>query len=69
MINYNLSLRARAALAVWGLGVIVVVRAAFEVLAVSSTEFAVFTAAVVIGSFDGVFMPLWRRFPQEWRRG
>lgn len=65
----GLTLRQGAALATWGLGVLVVLRVAFDVFQITGGELAVLAVVVVVGSFYGVFMPLWRRLPEDWRRG
>ncbi len=64
----GLSLKHRVALAIWGLGVLVVLRFAFDVLQMTGAELAVIAVIVVVGSFYGIFMPLWRRLPEDWRR-
>ncbi len=67
-IYRGLSLKARVPLAIWALGVIVTILVTFEVLQISETELTVFAFALIIGSFYGIFLPLWRRLPEDWRR-
>jgi len=62
------SLAGRVALAVWGLGVLGVLLLAHGVLDISGTRLAVIGVVVAGGSFYGVFMPLWRRLPEDVRR-
>lgn len=63
----GMSGRERIALAVWGVGVIVVVKLLHEVLEMTGATLAVFTVLVAVGTFYGVFLPLWRRLPEHWR--
>ena len=65
----GMSLRGRIALAVWGVGVLVVLRLAFDVLGLTGAQLAAAGVVVAVGSFYGVFMPLWRRLPEDVRRG
>ncbi|MFA1611060.1 hypothetical protein [Halobellus rubicundus] len=67
-LDSGLSLKHRVALAIWGLAVLVVLRLAFDVLHLSGAELAVVAVVVVVGSFYGIFRPLWLRLPEEWRR-
>jgi uncharacterized membrane protein YczE len=67
-IHRGLSLKARVPLAIWALGVIAVILVTFEVLQISEEELVVFAIVVIIGSFYGMFLPLWRRLPEDWRR-
>lgn len=67
-IHRGLSLKARVPLAIWALAVIVVILVTYEVLQISETEVTVFAIAVIMGSFYGIFLPLWRRLPEDWRR-
>ena len=62
------SLEARVALAVWGLGVLGILLLAHSVLGVSGTQLAAVGVVVAGGSFYGVFIPLWRRLPEDVRR-
>lgn len=61
-------MQARVPLAIWALGVIVVILGTYEVLQLSEMEMTVLAVAIIIGSFYGVFLPLWRRLPEDWRR-
>jgi hypothetical protein len=65
----GMSLKGRVALAVWGVGVLVVLRVAVDVLRITGARLAAVGVAVAVGSFYGVFMPLWRRLPEDVRRG
>ncbi|RLM68133.1 hypothetical protein DVK05_10265 [Halorubrum sp. Atlit-8R] len=67
-IHRGLSLKARVPLAVWALGVIVTILLTYEALQLSETELVVFATVVIFGSFYAVFLPLWRRLPEDWRR-
>ena len=61
----GLSWKERTAFAVWGLGVIIVLRALYDVFGVHGRELAIAAAVLFVGSFYGVFMPVWRRFSAE----
>lgn len=61
----GLSWKERAAFAVWGLGVIIVLRALYDVFGVQGRELAIAAAVLILGSFYGVFRPVWRRFSVE----
>lgn len=67
-IHRGLSLQARIPLAIWALGVIVIILGTYEVLQMSEMEITVFAIALIMGSFYGIFLPLWRRLPEDWRR-
>ncbi|WP_435075559.1 hypothetical protein [Halorubrum sp. HHNYT27] len=62
------SLKGRIALGVWGLAVLAVLSFAFDVLGITGVELAVVGVVVAAGSFYGIFMPLWRRLPEDARR-
>jgi len=53
--------------AIWGLGVLAVLRFIFDVLQISGVAVAGIAVLIVIGSFYGIFLPLWRRLPESWR--
>ncbi len=57
----GMSIRERAAFAVWGVGVVAVVKLAHDVLDVTGAGLAVVAVVVALGSFFGAFLPLWRR--------
>jgi len=61
----GLSWKDRTAFAIWGLGVIIVLRFLYDVLGVEGRELAIVAAVLFFGSFYGVFMPVWRRFSAE----
>ncbi|KAA9409301.1 hypothetical protein EGO51_05660 [Haloarcula hispanica] len=61
----GLSWKERAAFAVWGLGVFIVLRTLYDVFGVAGRELAIAAGVLVFGSFYGAFMPVWRRFSAE----
>ncbi|MDT3434806.1 hypothetical protein [Haloarcula sp. 1CSR25-25] len=61
----GLSWKERTAFALWGLGVIIVLRVLYDVFGVEGRELAIAAAALLAGSFFGVFVPVWRRFSEE----
>ena len=61
----GLSWKERTAFALWGLGVIIVLRVLYDVFGVEGRELAIAAAVFLAGSFFGVFMPVWRRFSEE----
>lgn len=63
----GMSGRARLAVAVWGVGVVAAVKFLYEVLEMTGATLAVVAVLVAVGSFYGVFLPLWRRLPEDWR--
>lgn len=64
----GLSGRQRLALAVWGIAVLVVLRAVHAALRISTAELALVAVVTVFGSFFGVFRPVWRRLPDAWKQ-
>ncbi|KOX92318.1 hypothetical protein AMS69_13150 [Haloarcula rubripromontorii] len=61
----GLSWKEGAAFAIWGLGVIIVLRTLYDVFGVAGRELAIVAVVLFFGSFYGVFMPVWRRFSAE----
>jgi hypothetical protein len=61
----GLSWKERTAFAIWGLGVIIVLRFLYDIFGVQGQELAIVAAILFFGSFYGVFMPVWRRLSAE----
>ena len=61
----GISWKERAAFAIWGLGVIIVLRTLYDVFGVARRELAIVAVVLFCGSFYGVFMPVWRRLSTE----
>ena len=57
----GLSWKERVAFAVWGLGVVVVLRVLYDVFGVEGRELAIAAVLMFFGSFYAVFLPVWRR--------
>ncbi|MDQ2071619.1 hypothetical protein ACODNH_15205 [Haloarcula sp. NS06] len=57
----GLSWKERTAFAIWGFGVIIVLRTLYDVFSVEGRELAIVAVVLFFGSFYGVFMPVWRR--------
>ncbi|MHC3380327.1 hypothetical protein [Haloarcula sp. H-GB5] len=61
----GMSWKERTAFAIWGLGVVVVLRTLYDVFGVEGRELAIVAVVLFFGSFYGVFMPVWRRLTAE----
>lgn len=64
----GLSSRARVAIAIWGIGVIVVVKFLYETLQITGATLAVVAIIIAAVTFYGIFLQLWQRLPEDWRR-
>ncbi|WP_058996806.1 hypothetical protein [Haloarcula sp. CBA1127] len=65
MFRSGLSWKERTGFAIWGLGVVVVLRTLYDVFGVAGRELAIVAVVLFFGSFYGVFMPVWRRVSAE----
>ncbi|EMA13141.1 MULTISPECIES: hypothetical protein [Haloarcula] len=61
----GMSWKEQTAFAIWGLGVIIVLRTLYDVFGVEGRELAIVAVVLFFGSFYGVFMPVWRRLSAE----
>ncbi|WP_336338070.1 hypothetical protein [Haloarcula brevis] len=61
----GLSWKERTAFALWGLGVVVVLRVLYDALGVDGRALAVAAVVLFFGSFYAVFLPVWRRVGAE----
>ncbi|WP_245180915.1 hypothetical protein [Haloarcula amylovorans] len=64
----GLSGKESIALIIWVITVAAVLRAVRDVLLVSGEELAVVAGILIFGSFYGVFMPVWCRLPDWWKK-
>jgi formate hydrogenlyase subunit 3/multisubunit Na+/H+ antiporter MnhD subunit len=61
----GLSWKEQTALAIWGIGVFVVLRILYDVFGVDGRALAIAAVVMIFGSFYGVSMPVWRRLSAE----
>lgn len=57
--------RERVAIAIWGIGVIAVVKFLHDILQMTDVELFIIAAIITFGSFYGIFLQLWRRLPED----
>jgi hypothetical protein len=65
MFRRGLSWKETIAFAIWGIGVVIVLRFLYDVLGVEGLELGIAAVLLFFGSFYAVFMPVWRRFTAE----